>query len=82
MRRQQDVGSRQDTGWDMMRTARRASKVGDGSDPDGFARCLHFLEVVKSETWRAGHESGRRWYGSVRTADQQVDGLMLCPFSA
>ena len=48
-----------------MRTARRASKVGDGFDPYGCARCLHFLEVVKSETWRAGHESGRRWYGSV-----------------
>ena len=48
-----------------MRTERRASEVGDGFDTDSFARCLHFLEVVKSETWRAGHESGRRWCGSV-----------------
>ena len=66
----------------VMRTERRASKVGDVSDPDGFARRLHFLEVVKSETWRAGHESGRRWCGSVLTVDQQVENFMLPPFSA
>ena len=66
-----------------MRTAKRASKVGDGFDPDGCARCLHFLEVVKSETWRAGHERGRRWCGSVGTVDKQIDRLfILCPFSA
>ena len=52
-------------GWIVMRIERRASKVGDGSDFDGYARCLHFLEVVKSETWRASHESGRRWCGSI-----------------
>ena len=63
-----------------MGTERRASKVGDGSDPDGCARCLHFLEVVKSETWRTGHESGRRWCGSVGTVDQQINSFMLAHF--
>ena len=67
-------------GRDVMRTARSASKVGDGFDPDGFALCLHFLEVVKSETWRAGHESGRRWYGSILTVDQQVNSFRLAHF--
>lgn len=65
MRRQQDAGRKQLMGRVVTRKERRASRVGDGFDPDGFARCLHFLEVVRSETWRTGHESGRRWCGSV-----------------
>ena len=50
----------------VMRTARRASKAGDSFDPDVSARCLHFLEVMKSETWRAGHE---RIAGGVATCE-------------
>ena len=40
-------------GRDVMRPKRRASKVGDGLDPDGLAQCLRFLEMVKSETWES-----------------------------
>ena len=64
MRRKSDAGGRQETG--------RASKVGDGLDPDGCARCMHFLVVVKSETWRTGHESGHRWCGRILTVSRST----------
>ena len=72
MRRKSDAGGRQETG--------RASEVGDSFNPDGCARCMPFLEVIKSGTWRAGHESGRRWCGRVLTVDQQVDSFILAHF--
>ena len=52
-----------------MEIERRVSKVDDDSNFNGYTRCLYFLEVVKSKTYRTSYESGRRWCSRVLTVD-------------
>lgn len=62
------------------RERREKTKVGQAFDPNGFALSLHLLVMVKSETWRGGHENCCRRHGGVLAMDNQSDLFMLSYF--